>query len=134
MVLGSTSQVSLSGLHCVLTALLTSYSYLGDALVHFSIPVLLFSSDMLAPIELLGPVANYLFLRYLGGDKQKEQYQAANYEGEKKSDFERNRRDETMNSFWPDLKQVANKWLWITIGAGALGAGIEQVVHLAGLD
>lgn len=54
-------------------------NYLGDALIHFSFPLLLYSSDMLAPIELLGSLANYAFLRYLGGDKATETSQERRY-------------------------------------------------------
>lgn len=109
-------------------------NYLGDALVHFSFPILLFASDMLAPVELLGPIANYLFLRHLGGDKKTEQHQEDHYDGEKKIDFEQNKADVAVNSFWPDVKQYANQWVWITVGAGVAGAGIEQVLHMMGLE
>ncbi len=54
-------------------------SYLGDTLVHAAFPLLLYASDMLAPIELLGPIANYIFLRYVGGDKENEASQGQQY-------------------------------------------------------
>lgn len=106
-------------------------SYLGDALVHFSFPLLLYASDMLAPIELLGSLANYAFLRYLGGDKLTEQSQERRYSVsslEKHADFQRYR--EEKNSFWPDLaKESQNNWLWKVIGAGVAGAVLEQALH-----
>jgi steroid 5-alpha reductase family enzyme len=54
-------------------------SYLGDALVHISFIVMLYGSDMLAPIELLGPIANYAFLRFFGGDAEKEKHSKAKF-------------------------------------------------------
>merc|ERR1711981_1075508 len=47
-------------------------NYLGDALIHASFPLLLYGSGMLHPLALLGPAANYVYLRYVGGDRQTE--------------------------------------------------------------
>ena len=105
------------------------HSYLGDALVHLSFPLMLYSSDMLAGIELLGPIANYLYLRFVGGDKENEYSQARRYSTEnvsKKVDFDRYRREE--NSFWPDSRQIKNKWTWIVLGCGAAGAVLEGII------
>jgi len=105
-------------------------NYLGDALIHFSFPVLLYASDMLAPIEILGSLANYAFLRYLGGDKVTESHQERRYSVsslEKHADLQRYR--EEKNSFWPDLKELKNEWLWTVVGAGVAGALIEQGIH-----
>ncbi|KAJ3562930.1 hypothetical protein NPX13_g8376 [Xylaria arbuscula] len=102
-------------------------NYLGDALVHLSFPILLYGSDMLAPVELLGSIANYLFLRYIGGDKETERHQARRYSEsspEKFADFQR--RKATHNSFWPRADVLTNQWLWTVIGAGAAGAVAEQ--------
>lgn len=95
--------------------------------MHLSFPILLYGSDMLAPVELLGSVANYLFLRYVGGDKQTERHQARRYSEsnpEKFADFQR--RKETHNSFWPRADVLTNQWLWTIVGAGAAGAIAEQ--------
>ncbi|KAF6811847.1 duf1295 domain protein [Colletotrichum musicola] len=54
-------------------------NYLGDALVHLSFPLLLYASGMLSSIERLGPLANYAFLRYIGGDRENEESQEARY-------------------------------------------------------
>ncbi|KAF2197692.1 DUF1295-domain-containing protein [Delitschia confertaspora ATCC 74209] len=102
-------------------------NYLGDAFVHLSFIVLLYGSDMLAPIELLGPLANYAFLRYFGGDKENEASQARRYSTsnpEKFADLEKFRSEK--NSFWPAAKELSNKWLWIVLGAGGLGVAIEE--------
>jgi steroid 5-alpha reductase family enzyme len=102
-------------------------NYLGDAFVHLSFIVLLYGSDMLAPVELLGPVANYVFLRYFGGDKENEEHQTRRYSisnPEKFADLEKFRNDK--NSFWPSTQELGNKWLWIVLGCGGLGVAIEE--------
>ncbi|TDZ55138.1 hypothetical protein CTRI78_v005693 [Colletotrichum trifolii] len=107
-------------------------NYLGDALVHFSFPLLLYAAGMLSPIELLGPVANYVFLRYVGGDRENEESQEARYlrdNPEKKVDLDRYR--QTKNSFWPDARQITNKWAWIVVGCGLAGAALEKATGLA---
>ena len=79
---------------------------------------------MLAPIELLGSLANYAFLRYLGGDKATESHQERRYSvssTEKHADLQKYR--EEKNSFWPDLgAEFQNRWLWRVLGVGAAGA------------
>ncbi|KAL0938346.1 DUF1295 domain protein [Colletotrichum truncatum] len=103
-------------------------NYLGDTLIHFSFPLLLYATGMLHPIELLGPLANYFFLRYVGGDKENESSQESRYlrdNPEKKVDLDRYRQQN--NSFWPDASQVKNKWAWVVIGCGLAGAAIEKM-------
>lgn len=98
-------------------------------LVHLSFPLLLFASNALQPIHLLGPLTNYIFLRYVSGDKENEHSQARRYSTEnvnKKIDFDKYRREE--NAFWPDKSQVSNKWTWIVVGAGVAGALLEGLV------
>lgn len=110
--------------------ILTKSSYLGDALVHFSFPLLLYGSDLLAPIEILGGIANYLFLRHVGGDKQTEAHQERRYSQsnvEKHADFKKFK--ESHNSVWPKADVLTNKWLWYVVAAGAAGAAVEQVVN-----
>ena len=68
---------------------------------------MLYASDMLAPLELLGPIANYVFLRYVGGDKENEAGQEERYSAsgpQKKKDFDKYRQEK--NSIWPDAGQV----------------------------
>ena len=103
-------------------------SYLGDILIHASIPILLYGSDMLAPIELLGPIANYLFLRYVGGDKQLESYQEEKYAKEepvKKAELD-SWKNGDKNSIWPNVQEVQNPWVWAVIGAGVAGVALEE--------
>jgi len=109
---------------------MTSCSYLGDTLVHLSFPLMLYASNLLRPLELLGPLANYLFLRFVGGDKENEHSQARRYSSEnvtKKIDFDRYRREE--NAFWPDKTKISNKWTWIVVGCGVAGAVVERLVR-----
>ncbi|KAJ9144516.1 hypothetical protein NKR23_g5926 [Pleurostoma richardsiae] len=101
-------------------------NYLGDIIVHFSFPILLYASDLLTPVALFGPIANYLFLRYIGGDKENEQSQLQRYSEKypaKKADFDDYRSKE--NSVWPRLDQVTNPWLWAVAGAGVATVLIE---------
>lgn len=109
--------------------MLTRYlSCLGDALVHFSFPLLLYATGMLSSIELLGPLANYAFLRYIGGDRENEETQEARYlrnNPEKKVDLDRKRQQR--NSFWPDTSQVKNRWAWVVIGCGMAGDAVEKL-------
>lgn len=44
-------------------------NYLGDTLCHLAFPIWTYGSQLFSPWQLLGPVANYVFLRYVGGDK-----------------------------------------------------------------
>lgn len=109
---------------------LTRDSYLGDALVHISFIVMLYGSDMLAPIELLGPIANYCFLRFFGGDKEKEQHQVRRYSAsqpDKFAELQKFRADK--NAFWPSMEELSNKWLWTILGIGGLGIAVEQTLR-----
>jgi hypothetical protein len=109
---------------------LTHLSYLGDTLVHISFIVMLYGSDMLAPVELLGPIANYAFLRYFGGDAEKEKHQERRYSAsqpEKFAELEKFREDK--NSFWPRTEELSNKWLWTVLGAGVAGVVIEETLR-----
>jgi hypothetical protein len=110
--------------------LLTSNSYLGDALVHISFIVMLYGSDMLAPIELLGPIANYGFLRFFGGDAEKERSQERRYSAsqpDKMAELQKFRADK--NAFWPSMDELSNTWLWTVLGVGGLGIAVEQALR-----
>jgi hypothetical protein len=105
-------------------------SYLGDAFIHTSFIVLLYGSDMLAPIELLGPLANYCFLRFFGGDAEKEKSQTRRYSTshpEKFAELEKFRDEK--NAFWPATKEFGNLWLWTVLGAGVVGVAVEEGIR-----
>lgn len=86
---------------------------------------------MLAPVEILGALANYFYLRNIGGTAQKEKSQERRYSVsslEKHADLQKYR--EEKNSFWPDFKEILNnEWAWYVVGAGVVGAGVEQLLH-----
>lgn len=105
-------------------------SYLGDALVHLSFPLFLWGSGKLHPIVLLGPAANYAFLRYIGGDAQNEASQSERYaetNPPKAQEFKAYR--QTKNSFWPKAEEVKNPWTLTVLGAGVAGLALERVVR-----
>ena len=85
---------------------------------------------MLAPIMLLSPLANYLFLRFVGGDKENEESQRRQYSSEdmvKTVEFDRLRQER--NAFWLDASQIYNRWTWAVLGCGVAGAVMERVVR-----
>lgn len=70
---------------------------------------------------LLGPITNYLFLRYMGGDNENEKSQARRYtltDADKMAQFNKYRREK--NAVWPTLGEMTNVWTW---GVLALGVG-----------
>ena len=86
---------------------------------------------MLAPVELLGAIANYSFLRYIGGDRQKETHQKRRYSESnpvKMGHLEKYQEDK--NAFWPTANEVSNKWTWIVLGAGAAGIAVERAFNV----
>ena len=105
-------------------------SYLGDALVHFSFPIMLYGSGLLHPLSLLGPLANYVFLRYVGGDKEVETSQRRRYSTSDPAKFAQfEQYSEDKNSFWPSTEEVKNPWLWAVVGGGVAGVVIEHVLR-----
>jgi steroid 5-alpha reductase family enzyme len=102
-------------------------NYLGDALIHASFPALLLGAGLFHPIMLAGPVVNYIFLRYIGGDRENEASQEERYAKEnplKSAEFDEYKKQK--NSFWPSAAEVQNKWTWLMVGAGVAGAVAER--------
>ncbi|KAM0347667.1 hypothetical protein ACHAPU_004681 [Fusarium lateritium] len=107
-------------------------NYLGDALIHASFPLLLVGAGLFHPITALGPIANYLFLRYVGGDKQNEESQAGRYskhDALKAEEFYEYRQQK--NSFWPKLREVTNSWTLGVLGVGIAGVALERGIRNA---
>ncbi|KAL2810278.1 hypothetical protein BJX63DRAFT_423222 [Aspergillus granulosus] len=105
-------------------------NYLGDALIQFSFPILLIGAGLFHPLTAVGPIANYIFLRYIGGDRENEQSQAERYSKEdpvKAAEFRQYR--EEKNSFWPNVCELGNKWSWVVLLAGVGGVLLERVVQ-----
>jgi steroid 5-alpha reductase family enzyme len=104
-------------------------NYLGDALVHFSFPLLLWSDGFLNPFSLLGPITNYIFLRFIGGDKENETSQAERYKQTSLEKYEQlGLWKAQKNSFWPGWEELGNGWVWGLVGAGIAGVGLEKVL------
>ncbi|RAQ49375.1 DUF1295 domain protein [Aspergillus flavus] len=104
-------------------------NYLGDALVHISF-VILNAANTFNPLVLLGPVANYIYLRLVGGDKQNEASQEARYKEQdphKYQQLQTWRREK--NSFWPSLSELANPWTWAVVGSGLAGVVLEEAIR-----
>ncbi|KAF5975664.1 DUF1295 domain-containing protein [Fusarium bulbicola] len=102
-------------------------NYLGDVLIHASFPVLLLGAGILHPITALGPITNYVFLRYIGGDRENEESQAERYSKHgavKTQEFEEYRQQK--NSFWPKLEELRNSWTLGVLGVGIAGVVLER--------
>lgn len=87
-------------------------------------------TDSFNPIVLLGPLANYLYLRLVGGDKKTEECQEKRYREQDYHKYEQlcNWRGEK-NSFWPSLKDLSNPWALAIVGCGLIGVVTEEVVR-----
>jgi steroid 5-alpha reductase family enzyme len=105
-------------------------NYLGDTLVHSAFPFLLYSTGLLHPIAVLGPIANYVFLRYVGGDAENEASQEERYA---KNDPTKLRQLQqyraTKNSFWPRLQEFTNPWFLTIVGAGVGTVLVERGIR-----
>ncbi|KAF7182950.1 hypothetical protein CNMCM7691_002694 [Aspergillus felis] len=104
-------------------------NYLGDTLVHLSF-VVLNAANTFNPLVLLGPIANYVFLRVVGGDAQNEASQEERYRTQdphKYAQLQAWRREK--NSFWPALSELANPWTWAVVASGLVGVVVEEVVR-----
>ncbi|KAF3179113.1 hypothetical protein TWF225_007647 [Orbilia oligospora] len=101
-------------------------NYLGDFLVHLSFPLMALADGVFNPIMFIGPIANYIFLRFIGGDKENEQYQMEKYKKEGVEKYEEYREWKAeKNSFWPGIREVGNLWTWVVVGIGGLAAAGE---------
>lgn len=102
-------------------------NYLGDTLVHFSFPLLLFASGLFNPLSLVGPLTNLAFLRFVGGDKENEATQEQRYKtAAPKKYVQLEEWRATKNSFWPALKEIGNPWSLALVGIGAVGVLAER--------
>lgn len=79
------------------------------------------------PVVILGPVANYLFLRFVSGDKETEASQEERYKSQDPHKYEQLRQwKREKNSFWPDLRDLVNPWALAVAGCGFIGVVIEE--------
>lgn len=81
------------------------------------------------PLTLLGPMANYAFLRYIGGDRENETSQEQRYQKEDQTKYAQLQKyKQEKNSFWPRADEFANPWTLAVLGAGVGGAVLEYSV------
>lgn len=102
--------------------------------MHLSFPLFLWGSGKLHPIVLLGPLANYAFLRYVGGDAQNEASQTERYakaSPAKAQEFAEYKK--TKNSFWPKVQEASNPWALAVLGVGVAGLALERAARTAAL-
>lgn len=84
------------------------------------------------PVVLLGPLANYLFLRCVGGDKQTEASQAKRYEESDPHKYKQLQEwRQEQNSFWPSVRELANPWALALAGCGLIGVFVEESLRTA---
>ena len=79
------------------------------------------------PLALLGPVANYFFLRFVGGDAEDDQAQEQEYVNmDPKKHAQLLEYKKQTNSVWPKAKEVNNPWTWAVVAAGVGGFALER--------
>ncbi|OQD88933.1 hypothetical protein PENANT_c003G02343 [Penicillium antarcticum] len=101
-------------------------NYLGDTLVHFSYALLNVAGNF-DPVVLLGPLSNYLFLRFVGGDKQTEASQEERYKAQDAHKYEQLQHwQKENNSFWPSPKDLMNPWALAVAGCGFIAVVLEE--------
>ncbi|KAJ5971395.1 uncharacterized protein N7479_001313 [Penicillium vulpinum] len=101
-------------------------NYLGDTVVHFSFAVLNMAGPF-NPVIILGPMANYLFLRFVGGDKQTEASQEERYKSDDPHNYGQLRQwQREKNSIWPGLQDLVNPWALAVAGCGFIAVVIEE--------
>jgi hypothetical protein len=100
--------------------------------MHLSFPFLPSGDGRFYPLTLLGPLANYIFLRCVGGDKQNESSQEERYikEGEAHKYDQLRKARLQKNSFWPALEQWKNPWVWVVIASVVVGVGLEKTARV----
>lgn len=95
-------------------------------MVHFSFLVLRMAGSW-NPLVLLGPIANYLFLRCVGGDKQTEASQMERYKSRDANKYQQLRewRKEN-NSFWPAFRDLCSPWTLAIASCGFVSVMVEE--------
>ncbi|KAF2170299.1 hypothetical protein M409DRAFT_64616 [Zasmidium cellare ATCC 36951] len=103
-------------------------NYLGDALCHLAFPLWTYGCGLFHVSQLLGPAANYFFLRWIGGDRENEAYQSQRYA---KEDRDKHAQLELYqlqkNSFWPSIFEIVNPWAWTVAAIGTTAACAEYL-------
>jgi len=88
---------------------------------------LLYGSSLFQPLTLLGPLANYVFLRFVSGDKENEANQEERYKSHNQKKYRQLQEWRAQkNSFWPRVNETMNPWTLVVVGAGVLGVVVER--------
>lgn len=91
---------------------------------------LLNAANKFNPVVLLGPLANYVFLRCVGGDKENEASQEERYKTKDPHKYQQLQVWKRQNnSFWPGPSELVNPWTWIVLGTGMIGFFAEEVMR-----
>jgi len=105
-------------------------NYLGDFLTHLSFPILAYASDLFHPLQLVGPLSNLVFLRYIGGDKENEASQEQRYKTKNPAKYVQLLQWKAgKNSFWPSPKEITNRWTWALVAMGAGTVLMERFIY-----
>jgi steroid 5-alpha reductase family enzyme len=99
-------------------------------LTHLSFALLAWNTPSTHPALFLGPLANYVFLRFVGGDAQLEANQAERYsefDPAKERQFKRYQAE--VNAFWPKLSALTEPWFLAVVAIGAAGVGAEKIIR-----
>ena len=105
-------------------------NYLGDFLTHLSFPIIAYASSLFHPLQLVGPLSNLVFLRYIGGDKENEASQEERYKTKQPAKYVQLQQWRAeKNSFWPSLKELTNRWVWALVAMGAGTILVERFVY-----
>jgi hypothetical protein len=82
------------------------------------------------PLALLGPVANYVYLRYVGDDAENETAEEQRYVKEsQRKHGQLIEYKQIKNSFWPRPEEINNPWTWKIVGAGIVGLALEKGIR-----
>ena len=102
---------------------------LASTMTLLSFPILLYSSDMLAPIELLGPLAYYLYARYTLTTTPEKDLEKAQSTAEDVKDDKVDYQKEAEEKKDDVVKAVQNKWVLMVLGVGTAFGIVEGFVH-----
>ncbi|PYI29195.1 DUF1295 domain protein [Aspergillus indologenus CBS 114.80] len=101
-------------------------NYLGDTLVHLGFAFINCATNF-NPLVILGPLTNYVFLRFVGGDKMTEASQEDRYKTADLHKYDQLQEWKSKkNSFWPGFKEIVNPWTWAVVGFGVVGVVVEE--------
>ncbi|EME46342.1 hypothetical protein DOTSEDRAFT_126527, partial [Dothistroma septosporum NZE10] len=103
-------------------------NHFGDILVHAAFPLWTYGSGLFRISYLLGPAANYYFLRCIGSDRENEASQRERYAKDDRNKLSQLELYQLQkHSAWPSVFEWDNPWTWAVATVGAAGAATEYV-------